>query len=163
MAIDCVEWVWKIRARKCPVVVAMSARLPPGGGLVLSRFECRLLAAASGAILRFYRGRGLATSRLGALLADLQAAASDPGVTDSEKVPTFDTGDGSGDSERDRWLATRDVAGRLGVSTRRVVVLVHEGRISGQQRDTKSVWRISEQSVAAYEASRDGWTGRRAS
>jgi hypothetical protein len=130
---------------------------------VLSRFECRLLAAASGAILRFYRGRGLATSRLGVLLDDLRAAASDPGVTDSVTVPTFDADAGSGDSERDRWLATRDVAGRLGVSTRRVVSLVHEGRISGQQRDTKSVWQVSEQSVAAYEASRDGRVARRAS
>lgn len=138
----------------------MSGRLPAGAVLALSRDECRLIAFAASEIVAKHRRAGIDSPGLRSVLAEIHAAAVENGrsadlvISVADSLPILADIGASGENGGSGWISTRAAADRLGMSQREVVRLLHEGRVTGQQRDTRSDWRVSEQSIEAYRADR---------
>jgi hypothetical protein len=132
--------------------------LPPGSVLVLTRDVCRFLAFAQAEILAKHRRAGIDSPALRAALAEIHAAAIGTpahGGSASDSVPIIARSGVGGQSEVSGcWLSTRVAADRLKISQRRVVSLLQEGRIVGQQRGMNSAWRVSERSLEQYQTER---------
>lgn len=134
----------------------MSTRLP-GGLLVLTREECKVLAYLGAAGFGELHRAGMAPAAFRRPLDEVTATARGEGsAADSAGVPIFGLGPAAREPESGGSKITVAVAAaRLGVTTRRVRALVAELRLDGEQLGgAGSVWLISEQSVADYEASR---------
>ena len=138
----------------------MSARLPAGTVMALTREECRLLAFAADVIVAKHRRAGIESTALRTVLAEIHAAAlengrtADLGVSVADSLPIIAVIGETGENGGSGWVSTKAAADRLGMSQRGVVNLLHEGRITGRQREANSAWRVSEQSIEDYRADR---------
>jgi hypothetical protein len=132
----------------------MSVRLP-GEQLVLTRDELRLIAFGAPELIAKHRRAGIDSPMLRSVLAEVHAVAvggSDHAGSASGSVPILARTGAGGQSDGSGWISTRAAADRLEISMRRVVALLQEGRITGQQQATNSAWRVSEESVELYRA-----------
>ena len=132
----------------------MSTRQDRQGVLVLTREECGLIAHAAPEILAKFRRDGINNPTLRALLVELHAVAVGTPIEAGSVAGIRPTKLDSIAQGQD-WCSTKKAADRLEISQRRVVALLQEGRIVGQQRSTRSAWKVSEQSVKQYLASRE--------
>jgi hypothetical protein len=129
--------------------------LPPGSVLVLTRDVCRFLAFAQAEILAKHRRAGIDSPALRAALAEIYAVAIGTPVqagSASGSVPILPGSGVRGQAEVSGWISTRATADRLEISMRRVVALLQEGRLCGQQQAANSAWRVSRESVEQYRA-----------
>ena len=128
--------------------------------MALTREECRLLAFAAPEIVAKHRRAGIESTALRAVLAEIHAAAvqeprrADLVISVADSLPILAATGTTGESGGSGWVPTKTAAERLGMSQRGVVNLLHEGRITGRQRDANSAWRVAEQSIEDYRANR---------
>jgi hypothetical protein len=125
----------------------MSVCLP--GGLFLTRDELRFIAHCAPEIRAKCRRDGVDSPMLRDALRVAQEVVLG---SDSQRVPISAGSDASGHGGGSGWIPTRAAAGRLEISMRRVVYLLHEGRLCGRQQATNSAWQVSEESVLQYRA-----------